>query len=218
MCTNLMVKSGRIVDCKQCKECLQIESWRWSQRIKLESMNVKTWFCTFTYRGNIEVGYQEIQKMFKRLRKGNKKKNIPPFEFRYLCVSERGEEGNRLHYHTVIHGELTRRQVEGEWKHGFSNAKLANAKDKSRYISKYMSKAKASSGGKFYKASLGYGTRDIHKALEKNDTVSSILKYFPDSRVVKVNNITVPYKFQFKNDPEQKKHFKQQNALRRDGT
>lgn len=216
MCTNLMVRSGRIIECGQCKECLKIDSWRWTQRIRIESLNTKTWFCTFTYAGLNEVGYDELQKMFKRLRKGNK--NTPPLSFRYLVVSERGTEKGRLHYHAVIHGELTRRQVEGEWKHGFSNAKLKSNDDAARYISKYMSKSKASIGGKFYRASIGYGTKDIHKTFAENNIVNAIMERFPDSRVVKVNNIKVPYKQQFKNTPQDKQKYKQQNALRRGGT
>lgn len=210
MCNNLMVKSGRIVECKQCNECIKIDSWRWTQRIRIESFNIKTWFCTFTYKGDTEVGYKEIQKMFKRLRK--------KYSFRYLCVSERGEKNDRLHYHAVIHGDLTRRQVEGEWIHGFSNAKLTSSNHSARYIAKYMSKTKAAIGGKFYRASIGYGTKDIHKNLAENSIVNAVMERFPDARVVRVNDIKIPYNYQFKNTPEQKQKNKQQNALRRDGT
>ena len=87
MCTNYIAKHGRVLECGKCIECLKMESWRWTQRIKLEAHNVKTWFCTFTYAGKKEVGYKELQDMFKRLRKGNKKKKRPPLEFRYLTPS-----------------------------------------------------------------------------------------------------------------------------------
>ena len=156
------------------------------------------------------MGYSELQKMFKRLRK--------KFTFRYLCVSERGEEKDRLHYHAVIHGELTRRQVEGEWKHGFSNANLGKSKNPAKYIAKYMSKSKARIGGKFYRASIGYGTKDIHKNLAENSIVNAVMERFPDARVVRVKDVKVPYKFQYRNTPEQKQKNKQKNALRRDGT
>lgn len=175
MCTNLQVSGGRIVDCKQCDECRKIEAWRWTQRIRVESALVKTWFCTFTYKGEIEVGYSELQKMFKRLRKKH--------EFRYLCVSERGSVNDRLHYHAVIHGELTRREVEAEWKFGFSNAKLSKG-DQAKYISKYMSKAKSDVGGKFYRASIGYGKKPLAEQISDNDLVKAVFERFPNARVV----------------------------------
>ena len=208
MCTNLLVKGGRIVDCKQCDECRKIEAWRWTQRIRVESALVKTWFCTFTYKGEIEVGYSELQKMFKRLRKN--------YQFRYLCVSERGSKNDRLHYHAVIHGELTRREVESEWKFGFSNAKLSG--DASKYISKYMSKAKSEVGGKFYRASIGYGTKPLGEKINDNDLVKAVFERFPNARVIGLNDIKIPYKHQIKLDTETKNKFISINALRRDGT
>lgn len=221
MCTSMIAKNGRVLDCGKCAECLSLEAWRWTQRVKIESMfATKTWFTTFTYRGKREVGYSEIQKMFKRLRKGNKKKKKEPKEFRYLCVAEEGEKKGRLHYHAVIHGKLTKREVQGEWKHGFSTAKLTNDSDsaRARYISKYISKAKSKIGGKCYRASIGYGKKQLHSVLDQDKLVESIMQRFPDSRVISLANVKIPYKFQYKNSSEQKQKYKIQNAHRRDGT
>jgi hypothetical protein len=158
--------------------------------------------------------------MFKRLRKGNKKLEQPPQDFRYLCVAEEGEKNGRLHYHAVIHGKLTKRQVQGEWKHGFSTAKLTNTSDSSRaaYISKYISKAKSKVGGKCYRASIGYGKKQLNTVLAQDKLVESIMARFPDSRVIRVKGIKIPHKFQYKNSPEQKQKYKKHNALRRGGT
>ncbi len=178
MCISMIAKNGRVLPCKKCYECLNLEAWRWTQRVKIESMFApKTWFTTFTYRGTRSVGYQEIQKMFKRLRKGNKKLKQLPQDFRYLCVAEEGEKNGRLHYHAVIHGKLTKRQVQGEWKHGFSTANLTNNSDSSRaaYISKYISKAKSKVGGKCYRASIGYGKKQLNTVLAQDKLVESIM-------------------------------------------
>ena len=212
MCTSMIAKNGRVLDCGQCAECLSLEAWRWAQRVRIEMLFAKTWFLTLTYRGEVSVGYTEIQKMFKRLRKKH--------EFRYLCVAELGEKNGRLHYHCVVHGELTKREVRGEWSHGFSDAKLANSDSNSiaRYVSKYISKAKSKVGGKCYRASIGYGKKQLHQVLDQSDMVQKVLERFPDARVIKTAGIKMPYKFQYKNSPEQKQKYKKDNALRRGGT
>ena len=212
MCTSMIAKNGRVLDCGQCAECLSLEAWRWAQRVRIEMLFAKTWFLTLTYRGETSVGYTEIQKMFKRLRKKH--------EFRYLCVAELGEKNGRLHYHCVVHGELTKREVRGEWTHGFSDAKLANDNPNTvaRYVSKYISKAKSKVGGRCYRASIGYGKKQLHQVLDQSDTVQKILEYFPDARVIKTANIKMPYKFQYKNTFQQKQKHKQIQAHRRHGT
>jgi hypothetical protein len=52
----------------------------WTQRVRVESLNVKTWFMTLTYAKSEKEGYRDVQLMLKRLRK--------KFSFRFLCVSE----------------------------------------------------------------------------------------------------------------------------------
>ena len=210
MCTNYIVKYGRVLDCKTCHECLKIEAWRWSQRVKIEMLYAKTWFLTLTYRGAVKVGYDEIQKMVKRLRKKH--------TFRYLAVAEEGEKNGRLHYHMVIHGPLTKRDVRSEWKHGFSDAKLSNDTNISSYISKYISKAKSKIGGRCYRASIGYGKKQFHKDCSESLLIKEILERFPHARTTKVAGITIPFKLQVKNTIQQIIYNKQKNAHRRRGT
>jgi hypothetical protein len=81
-----------------------------------------------------------------------------------------------------------------------------------------MSKTKARIGGKFYRASIGYGTKDIHKNLAENSIVNAVMERFPDSRVIRVQDVKVPYKFQYKLTKEEKEKHKLNNALRRGGT
>jgi hypothetical protein len=210
MCTQSIVKYGRIIDCKTCDECLKIEAWRWSQRVRIEMLYAKTWFITLTYRGSIKIGYDEIQKMVKRLRKKH--------TFRYLAVAEEGEKNGRLHFHMVIHGDLTKREVRSEWKHGFSDAKLSRDPNISTYISKYISKAKSKLGGKCYRASIGYGKKQLHKQLDDHKTIKQIMERFPLARVKRIGNISIPFKYQYKNTPIQKQNSINKNAHRRRGT
>jgi len=212
MCNSMIAKNGRVLVCGQCDDCLKLEAWRWTQRVRVEMLFSKTWFLTLTYRGEIPAGYTEIQKMFKRLRKKH--------DFRYLAVAELGEKEGRLHYHCVIHGNLTKREVRGEWSHGFSDAKLASSSSDAvaRYVSKYISKAKSKVGGRCYRASIGYGKKQVHQILDEHSTVQKVMEYFPDSRVVRVNGIKMPYKIQYKNSTEQKNTYKKYNAIRRHGT
>jgi hypothetical protein len=210
MCTQSIVKYGRILDCKTCDECLKIEAWRWAQRVRLEMLYAKTWFITLTYRGTMKVGYDEIQKMVKRLRKKH--------TFRYLAVAEEGEKNGRLHYHMVIHGDLTKREVRSEWKHGFSDAKLSRDSNISSYISKYISKAKSKLGGKCYRASIGYGKKQLHKQLDEHTTIKQIMERFPFARVKRIGNISIPFKYQYKNTALQKQTAINTNAHRRRGT
>lgn len=210
MCTSVIVKYGRILDCKTCDECLKIEAWRWAQRVRIEMLYAKTWFITLTYRGSIKVGYDEVQKMVKRLRKKH--------TFRYLAVAEEGEKKSRLHYHMVVHGDLTKREVRSEWKHGFTDAKLSENSNISTYISKYISKAKSKVGGKCYRASIGYGKKQFHQQLSETPLMNSILERFPLARVIRVGNIKIPHKYQYKNTPAQKQAAINKNAHRRRGT
>lgn len=212
LCPNYKIQNGFGISCGKCTHCQQIESWRWAQRVKIEMLkSEKNWFVTLTYRGLIKPGYDEIQKMVKRLRKKH--------TFRYLCVAEEGSQKGRLHYHMMVHGDLTKREVLDEWKHGFKSAKLAdNATDsaKAAYISKYVSKQKTKTKGKCYRASIGYGK--LEDELKDVSIIKEALKYFPKSRVHKVDKIKVPYKFQYTLPKEKKEQQIKQNGLRRAGT
>ena len=160
---------------------------------------------TLTYSKDEKEGYKDVQLMLKRLRKKH--------SFRFLCVAELQKRGI-IHYHLVVHGDLTRRQVEAEWKYGFSNAKLVKDEKIAKYISKYVSKDQRK--GKNYRASIGYGK--AKENVKENDIVKKVFEFFPDARVSKIAGVKVPYKFQHCLDKDTKEKFKQKNALRRHGT
>lgn len=204
-CTNYISSGMRVVRCGQCIECLKYKSWMWTQRVRVESLNVKTWFMTLTYAKSEKEGYRDVQLMLKRLRK--------KFSFRFLCVSELQKRGV-LHYHLVVHGDLTRREVESEWNYGFHNAKLVKDSSIAKYIAKYLSKDTRK--GKNYRASIGYGK--AKENITENELVKAVFERFPDARVIGIAGVKVPYKFQHSLDTETKNILKLKNAHRRDGT
>jgi hypothetical protein len=109
----------------------------------------------------------------------------------------------------AVHGDLTRREVESEWKFGFKNAKLMKSESQlARYIAKYITKDERK--GKNYRASIRYGGLD--EKITNNKLVQETMVHFPNSRVVKVfdpqvGSISLPWKYQYKNTPEQIKKF-----------
>ena len=191
-CISPLVKSGRIVRCGGCPECINYKAWIWTKRIQLETQDAKTWFMTLTYKGAEKDGYKDVQLMLKRLRKGNKKKKQKPLTFRFMCVAELQKRGV-VHYHLAVHGELTRRQVEAEWHYGFSNAKLMRDLDIAKYISKYLTKDNRK--GKNYRASIHYG--QLKENVTENDTVKKVFEYFPNARIIRKDNVKIPYKYQY---------------------
>ncbi len=105
---------------------------------------------------------KEVQKFFKRLR-------IKGHELRYLHVFEPHESG-RPHAHLLIyevtHGDLKKRDIQGEWTQGFSQATRA---DKRRslvsYIAKYLGKGLAA--GVRIRSSLRFGKEAAARAAEE---------------------------------------------------
>lgn len=88
---------------------------------------------------------------FKRLRKNTR---VSP---RYLLVAERHADG-WPHYHALLHEReipITKRQLEAEWKHGFTSFKLVQRDDPavSNYVCKYIAKQALAR----IRASLRYG-------------------------------------------------------------
>ena len=126
-----------------------------------------------------------------------------------MCVAELQKRGI-IHYHLAIHGDLTRRQVESEWHFGFSNAKLMRDHNIANYIAKYLTKDNRK--GKNYRASVRYG--QVKQDVTDNPTVQSIFKYFPDSRIIRKDNVKIPYKYQYHLDNETRERNKQQNKIR----
>jgi hypothetical protein len=195
-CITPQVQYGRIVRCNECFECHNYKRWIWTQRIKVECCNSKSWFLTLTYNGEEKEGYRDVQLMLKRLRK--------KYKFRFMCKSELQKRGV-VHYHLAVHGDLTRRQVESEWKYGYRNAKLMkNENQLARYIAKYITKDERK--GKNYRASIRYG--NLKDDITDNKMVKETMVHFPNSRVVKVfdpevGQIALPWKYQYKNSPKE---------------
>lgn len=163
-----------LVRCRKCEPCMVKRSQAWALRALHETRNsLRTWFCTFTYRPDDRLrvkirargeSFEQIAKVcskdftlyLKRLRKNTGVK------FRYLLAFEPHKDGFP-HLHALVHEDydpITKRQIQLEWKHGFSHVELAEP-EHAFYVTKYISKQMASR----VRASLRYGVIDTASAI-----------------------------------------------------
>lgn len=96
------------LDCGRCHQCKIKRLGKWKARLLMESYTAKEkkwslYFITLTYdedslkkMANFK-SLEEVQKMFKRIRKNNKNLKI-----RYFVVSELGKKLYRLHHHLIL--------------------------------------------------------------------------------------------------------------------
>lgn len=159
---------GMYVRCRKCPHCRSIKARQWRYRAKFEIYNSsRTWFCTYTVNPDnrmllrlkanswdYEALSKELSKDFtkylKRLRKNSGVK------FRYLLVFEKHKDGFP-HLHCLIHEvgqNLTKRQIQGTWKLGFSDCKLCDGQA-ANYVTKYIFKE----NWRRVRSSLTYGYR-----------------------------------------------------------
>lgn len=174
--------------CRRCPGCLRQRTREWVSRAFVErGAAARTWFCTFTYRGDVAPGYADFQRYLKRLRKHA--------ACRYLVVVERGSEAGRLHFHALLHGgaDLTKRVIEGPYKLGFTRVKLTKGNEALRYVAKYSTKE-----GRL-RASVGYGTRTFPEFQSvyaaANPLVQAVFAHFPGAVISRVGGQPVPWQF-----------------------
>lgn len=98
------------VRCRSCPNCQRAKRLHWVLRALPELVQAqRTWFVTLTFslamhyrfianpgKDHLDQAYGEVQKMFKRMRKTDRK------EFRYLAVTERHKSGFP-HFHMLLH-------------------------------------------------------------------------------------------------------------------
>lgn len=140
----------RLVRCRKCPVCMKMRQAEWAHRASLEYYaGTRTWWITLTYRGSREPTYEDVKLFKKRLLKNTDK-------FRFVCSAERGDEGNRLHWHMLLHCQaspIKRREIERAWGKGFVHARLARTNGLGAYLAKYLAKT----AGSDITASLRYG-------------------------------------------------------------
>lgn len=140
----------RLVRCRKCPVCLKKRQAEWAHRASIEYYaGNRTWWVTLTYAGKTEPTYEDVKLFKKRLLKNTGK-------YRFVCSAERGDEGNRLHWHMLIHcrGKLIkRRDIEKAWGKGFVHSRLAKTNGLGGYLAKYLAKT----AGADIVASVRYG-------------------------------------------------------------
>lgn len=130
---------GITVPCGKCSACRISKSREWSIRLLHElTYQEKAGFFTFTYDEehlpkNGEISIDELQRLFKRIRKDH--------EVKYYACGEYGENYGRPHYHAIIFGLGPKDIIEIKkyWKKGM--VKIGTVTYEScRYVCDYINK------------------------------------------------------------------------------
>lgn len=111
-----------LVPCGKCVNCLKNYINTWVYRFQMESRtSTYSYFVTLTYDDEFlpskGVSKSEIQRFFKRVRKGFSESEIP-LELKYFCIAEYGPTTFRPHYHFVAFSNLPI-CFENYWNKGF---------------------------------------------------------------------------------------------------
>lgn len=148
------------VPCRKCVACLKNYISDWTMRLIDESeCSKKCYFLTLTYANEPE-GYvkEHIQKYLKKIRNGNPTKII-----RFFIVGERGNIGDRVHYHGIIFtdsfSDISQCLIDF-WTHGFSKIGTVTPQSCS-YVAKYIVPQSNSSVFKLMSRRPGIGAGKI---------------------------------------------------------
>lgn len=139
-------------DCGKCYECRQKKARQWCIRINEEFKYNKCYFITLTLSPNTveeltgetmlknlkgqenDLAKYCLRHMLERVRKETGK------SLRHWCVTELGEENDRIHIHGIFIGEGSDKLVRKHWKYGFVFVGNYTTLRTARYITKYMTK------------------------------------------------------------------------------
>jgi hypothetical protein len=168
MCTQPLLINGYEVSCRECDQCVATYKNAWVGRCVAEKQVMPhAYAITLTYAdvdGKPPLGarvfnYEDVKKMWKRIRSAGKRKWKENIELRYVIVGEKGTRNGRCHYHGVVFsnypihdlGQIThpmgnafaykRRLNWSIWGHGFVEFQVAD-RDGMSYCLKYILKGK----------------------------------------------------------------------------
>lgn len=188
LCPQEVPKIGT-VRCWRCDGCRQLRAWLRGLKMQLEALghDDRVWLATLTFKEETsdDVGYPEVQKWLKRVRK-----SLPAStRVRYTCVCELGSRNRRLHYHLVVYTDAscTWRKLN-QWSAGHAHFKLVNGREAVRYVLKYVGK-----GHGKVRSSVRLGAETMDRV---HQTVHPVLAAFPGSVVVRVGACKVPRELQ----------------------
>lgn len=128
MCdTPVKLKTGDVVPCGLCSDCLASHRNGWIRRLNAEAnASVHSYFITLTYHDeNLTfadsdtpvLNYRDVQLFFKKARKSGQK-------FKYFGCGEYGEHYGRPHYHCLIFYNDLKYDITklvSHWKLGFTD-------------------------------------------------------------------------------------------------
>lgn len=131
-----------LVPCGKCRACRIARAKEWTVRIMHEiNYHDYSYFVTLTYNddnlpSDNSLSKQELQKFFKRLRKG-----YEPGTIKYYACGEYGEQYGRPHYHAIIMSaaEISKEVLQKNWSFGY--VYVGNVTyDSARYTADYVQK------------------------------------------------------------------------------
>ena len=161
------------VACGKCFECRKKKAREWNIRLSEDIRHFKAWFITLTiddtnmekimaemglkslkHNENSVAGFA-LRRFLERVRKETKK------SLRHWCVTELGEDNDRIHLHGIFFGENTPDKIIKHWKYGFVFIGTFVSERTINYITKYMLKDdikhREFSGKVFTSAGIGSG-------------------------------------------------------------
>ena len=134
---------GLEVPCGKCRACRIARAREWATRIMHETeYHQENTFLTLTYSKenlptSLSLDKSELQKFFKRLRKGIE---VDGKKIKYFACGEYGETYGRPHFHAIIFGLPINFNWTWYWTKGFIKAGTVTY-DSARYVADYIQKA-----------------------------------------------------------------------------
>lgn len=177
--TGAGVTLTRYSRCNKCENCLRHRRQLWTERAKAEiAASARTWFGTLTlnpeehsivgmkctedtFENRHRIVGKYVTDFLKRIRKGK-----PPIRFMLVAEAHKLALNGLPHYHMLIHevgvGEYVhRRELEENWRFGFTKWKLLEDRYAAPYLCKYLSKSAQAR----VRASLHYGSpREVSRS------------------------------------------------------
>lgn len=160
-------------DCGKCFECRKKRAREWSIRIHENLKYEFGYFVTLTispenmehlrknagvdtvYKNENAIAKLALRRMLERIRKQTGK------SIKHWCVSELGEENDRIHLHGIVFGQKTAELVRQQWGYGIVYIGTYCSSRTANYITKYMLKEDVNhkwfTGRVFTSAGIGKG-------------------------------------------------------------
>jgi len=155
----------------------------------------KSVFITLTFKRKRKLTnvYADFQRYAKRVRINLERRIGKTCRLRFVCATECGDRGGRLHLHAImcVHGgSPSVHFFRNRWQGGITHARAIKA-DSPRRVARYVAKYLAKSGR--IRASSGFGTSSgtierVNQNVRRDPTGAAIFDAFPGAQVFAVRS------------------------------